>query len=99
MEKQRGNAEGLTPNIVLVNGAETGEIGHLGNRESGEVLSSGNIMHFNPKVEFPTFDGLNPRQWVKKCAKYFNLCKIPDYQKVDLALMYLLGKAEVWFSS
>jgi len=56
-------------------------------------------MHFNPKVEFPTFDGSNPRNWVKKCAKYFNLCRISDDQKVDLALMYLQGKAETWFSS
>ena len=43
--------------------------------------------------------GALQRQWVKKCAKYFNLCKIPDDQKVDLALMHLLGKAKVWFSS
>ena len=54
-------------------------------------------MHFNPKVEFPLFDGTNPRNWVEKCAKYFNLYKIPDDQKVNLALMYLQGKAEISF--
>ena len=25
-----------------------------------------------PKLEFPRFDGSNPRLWVKKCCKYFN---------------------------
>lgn len=97
MEKRKGSTE--IPNFVLVNEVETGEIGHSGNRVSGEGQSKGNIMHFNPRVEFPAFDGSNPRQWVKKCAKYFNLCKIPDDQKVDLASMHLQGKAEVWFSS
>ena len=51
----------------------------------------------NPKVEFPMFDGTNPRGWIKKCTRYFTLCKIPDDQKVDLASLHLYGKAEVWF--
>jgi len=59
MEKRKGSTE--IPNFVLVNDAETGEIGHSGNRVSGEGQSKGNIMHFNPRVEFPAFDGSNPR--------------------------------------
>lgn len=96
LEKHKGNLEGSTPNFVLVN---KGESGQSGSSESGEVQSQGNIMHFNPKVEFPLFDGTNPRNWVRKYAKYFNLCKIPDDQKVNLASMYLHGKAEVPFGS
>ncbi|XP_074304368.1 uncharacterized protein LOC141639077 [Silene latifolia] len=57
-----------------------------------------NLM-FNPKLEFPSFDGNNSRVWMKKCLKYFNLCKIPDDQRVDLASMYMIGRAESWFNS
>ena len=31
--------------------------------------------------------------------KYFTLCKIPDDQKVDLASLYMIDKAEVWISN
>uniref|UniRef100_A0A803MRK9 Retrotransposon gag domain-containing protein n=1 Tax=Chenopodium quinoa TaxID=63459 RepID=A0A803MRK9_CHEQI len=54
---------------------------------------------YNPKLEFPKFDGSNARLWIKKCCKYFSLCKIPDDQKVDLASLYMLDKAENWVSS
>ena len=42
-------------------------------------------LSFMPKLEFPKFDGSNPRVWIKKASKYFELCKIPDEQRVDLA--------------
>uniref|UniRef100_A0A803MXW2 Uncharacterized protein n=1 Tax=Chenopodium quinoa TaxID=63459 RepID=A0A803MXW2_CHEQI len=54
---------------------------------------------YNPKLEFPKFDGSNPRIWIKKCCKYFDLCKIPENQKVDLASLNMSGKAENWISS
>ncbi|CAH9071517.1 unnamed protein product [Cuscuta epithymum] len=54
---------------------------------------------FLPKIEFPNFSGINPRQWIQKCAKYFELCSIDNNQKVDLASLYLSGRAESWFTS
>jgi len=54
---------------------------------------------FLPKLEFPSFDGTNPRNWIKKCSRYFALCKIPDSQRVDVASIHLTGKAETWFAS
>ncbi|XP_074298103.1 uncharacterized protein LOC141628919 [Silene latifolia] len=54
---------------------------------------------FNPKIEFPQFDGNNARLWVKKCNRYFELCKIPNNQKADLASLYVIGKAESWVQS
>ncbi|XP_056698524.1 uncharacterized protein [Spinacia oleracea] len=50
----------------------------------------------HPKLTFPKFDGTNPRIWVKKCCKYFSLCKIPEEQKVDLASLNMTDKAESW---
>lgn len=58
-----------------------------------------NTLKFVPKLEFPKFDGMNPRCWMKKCARYFELCKIPAEQKVDLASLYMVDKAESWISS
>ncbi|EEF47316.1 conserved hypothetical protein [Ricinus communis] len=52
-----------------------------------------------PKLKFPKFDGSNLRQWIKKCCKYFVFCKIPDKQKVDLASLNMVDKAENWVSS
>uniref|UniRef100_A0A803N6B6 Uncharacterized protein n=1 Tax=Chenopodium quinoa TaxID=63459 RepID=A0A803N6B6_CHEQI len=43
-----------------------------------------------PKLEFPKFDGMNGRMWIKKCNKYFKLCKICDEQKVDLASLNMI---------
>ncbi|CAO2822844.1 unnamed protein product [Amaranthus hypochondriacus] len=40
---------------------------------------------FMPKLEFPKFDGTNPNEWIRKASKYFELCKIGEDQKVDLA--------------
>ena len=54
---------------------------------------------FNPKIEFPKFDGTNSRTWIKKCCKYFSLCNIPGNQKVDLASLYMVDKAESWIAS
>ncbi|XP_048503129.1 uncharacterized protein LOC125498867 [Beta vulgaris subsp. vulgaris] len=63
------------------------------------VSNGGKSLGFVPKIEFPVFGGANPRIWIKKCMKYFSLCKILDNQKVDLASLYLVGKAESWFNS
>lgn len=54
---------------------------------------------YTPKLEFPTFDGNNARMWIRKCEKYFSLCKVSDEQKLDLACIYVNGKAESWVSS
>jgi len=58
-----------------------------------------NAFRFLPKLEFPSFDGTNPRHWIKKCSRYFALCKIPDDQRLDVASIHLVGKAETWFTS
>ncbi|KAL4289992.1 hypothetical protein GQ457_14G023380 [Hibiscus cannabinus] len=50
-----------------------------------------------PRIEFQTFDGTNPRGWIRKCQKYFAIFEVPENQKLELATMYLVGKAETWF--
>lgn len=52
------------------------------------------IPTINPKIEFPKFNGSNPRIWTKKCCRYFTLCRIPYEQKVNLAFLYMIERAE-----
>ena len=47
---------------------------------------------FMPKLEFPKFDGTNPNEWIRKTSKYFELCKISEEQKFDLASLYMVDK-------
>jgi len=72
------------------------------NMEVNEENSSSpnrSLFRFLPKLEFPIFDGTNPRYWIKKCSRYFALCKIPDDQRLDVASIHFVGKAETWFAS
>lgn len=61
--------------------------------------SSTRPLSFLPKLEFPKFDGPSPRVWIKKASKYFELCKIQDDQRVDLASLHMIDKAESWVLS
>lgn len=62
-------------------------------------MNGGNNMQFNPKIEFPTFDGNDPRGWIKKYTCYFTFCHIHDNQEVDLASLHLKRPSKVWFGS
>ncbi|XP_026459437.1 uncharacterized protein LOC113360105 [Papaver somniferum] len=52
-----------------------------------------------PKIEFPKFDGTNPRSWIRKCRNFFLLHNMSDPQMVNIASMYLEGKADIWFQN
>ncbi|PIN19069.1 hypothetical protein CDL12_08254 [Handroanthus impetiginosus] len=53
-----------------------------------------------PKVEFPYFDGVDAKGWIRKCNWYFQVISIfPVDQKVPLASVHFQGKAEVWFQN
>ena len=50
-----------------------------------------------PKIVFPSFDGNNPRNWIRKCKKYFNIHPMDDDQKLDMVSIHMEGKADTWF--
>lgn len=81
------------PNFILI-GDRGSKVGKKGEEYKNPTIS----MLFNPIIEFPQFDGMNPRGWVKKFSKYFHLCKTPSQQKVELASLYMVGKAETWYN-
>ncbi|GJY79478.1 retrotransposon gag domain, retroviral aspartyl protease [Tanacetum coccineum] len=44
-------------------------------------------------MEFPKFQGGDPRGWILKVEKYFRYYETPDESKVEIASMYLEGDA------
>ncbi|KAL4303244.1 hypothetical protein GQ457_10G021490 [Hibiscus cannabinus] len=65
----------------------------------GERTPHSGQPHFipRPKIELQSFDGDNPRGWIRKCEKFFSIFAIPEQNKVEIAAMYLVGRAETWF--
>lgn len=51
----------------------------------------------NFKIEFPRFNGNDPRSWIRKCNKFFNFNSMLDESKVFLAQIYLDDKVDQWF--
>lgn len=54
---------------------------------------------FNPiaKLEFPKFDGLDPKGWVIKAEQYFEFVNIDEGRKVKMAGLHFEGKASTWY--
>ena len=50
-----------------------------------------------PRLELPMYSAGNPREWLRKCHKYFLNYQIPACQRVDVVGMFLEGKADNWF--
>ncbi|XP_026383767.1 uncharacterized protein LOC113279283 [Papaver somniferum] len=45
--------------------------------------------HRVPKLDFPRFDGDNPRGWIQKSERYFHLKNIEEHLKVNIVAIYL----------
>ncbi|XP_074306372.1 uncharacterized protein LOC141641616 [Silene latifolia] len=75
---------------------------HLSKSGYSKNFDSGNIKPsygYASKLQFPAFNGLNARSWVKKCKRYFDLCRIPEEQRIDLMSLHMMDKAEIWVNS
>lgn len=84
-------------NVILELKDKLNDSSAEGSRSGGkEVNSFPKSLGYNPKLSFPKFDGTSCRTWIKKCSKYFKLCKISEDQKVDLAALNMVDKAEKW---
>jgi hypothetical protein len=52
-----------------------------------------------PNLEFPTFDGSNPRLWIKYCETFFDVCGTDPSVWVRCATMRLVGSAALWYQT
>lgn len=51
-------------------------------------------------MNFPRFDGTNPRAWIINCNNYFKIVKnVAEDQKVAMVSMYFEGSAALSFHS
>ncbi|XP_071904064.1 uncharacterized protein [Coffea arabica] len=70
---------------------------HLGRTEENFGENRQFLQLAIPRMEFPVFDGGNPREWIRKSQKYFHTFHIPDSQKMDMVEIFLEGKADIWY--
>ena len=50
-----------------------------------------------PRMDFPSFDGTNPREWVRRANKHFQIHGVEEELKSDIAQLYLKDRADIWF--
>jgi hypothetical protein len=48
-------------------------------------------------MQFPTFDGQNPKIWIDNCTNYFAVYKVEEELKVTAATMHLQENAAKWW--
>ncbi|KAG8364900.1 hypothetical protein BUALT_Bualt18G0046600 [Buddleja alternifolia] len=67
---------------------------------NGEGCSNTSSHTSFSRLEFPRFEGVDPRSWLRRCSRYFQLVStITEDQQVPLASIHLEDKAELWFQS
>ncbi|WVZ96162.1 hypothetical protein U9M48_041833 [Paspalum notatum var. saurae] len=52
-----------------------------------------------PKLQFPSFDGDNPKLWMFRCEDYFDLYQVEPQLWVRVATMHFTGAAARWLMS
>ena len=52
-----------------------------------------------PKVNFPVFDGDQPKVWLRDCLDYFDLYEVDPNSWVRVARMHLVAAAKRWYNS
>jgi hypothetical protein len=50
-----------------------------------------------PKLIFPEFNGTDVDGWIRKPEKYYELVGVPNEHRVQIAVLYLEGRAEYWW--
>ena len=55
--------------------------------------------HTLPKMQFPTFDGDNPKIWIDNCENYFTIYTILERLWVTAASMHLQSNAAMWWQA
>ena len=50
-----------------------------------------------PKIEFPKFDGENPKLWQQQCETYFEVFRVQPCLRTRYAVLGFQGNAALWF--
>jgi hypothetical protein len=65
--------------------------------ENAEAERGDHMRNWMSKMNFPHFDGSDPRIWLDKCSTYFALYHILVAFRVPAASIHLIGAAAQWF--
>jgi hypothetical protein len=52
-----------------------------------------------PKIEFPRFDGDNPRLWYDRCVMYFEVYAVHPSLKTHFAALNFTGAVAIWLQT
>lgn len=52
-----------------------------------------------PKMEFPKFDGTNPRLWKENCERYFEVYSVVPFLRTRFAAMNFIDSAAIWLQT
>ena len=55
--------------------------------------------HTIPKMNFPDFDGSDPKVWLDNCRSYFELYQIPEGMWITAARIHLKDNAARWYQA
>jgi hypothetical protein len=50
-----------------------------------------------PKMQYPKFDGQNPKIWKDNCQSYFELYQLPEGMWITAAHIHFEGNAAKWY--
>ena len=65
-------------------------------RDRGGTFEHNHQRTFMPKMQFPSFEGINPGIWKDKCEDYFKLFNLPETMWPTIAAMHMEEKAAKW---
>jgi hypothetical protein len=75
-------------------------LGHLGNNQRVDPWGWSQGSGFGmPGMNFPVFDGSNPKLWKHRCETYFVFYFVPMERWIRLATMHFEGSALFWLQS
>ena len=72
---------------------------HLKSSEKGPRDRANRGVLQQPRIELCSFQGEDPRAWLRKCNKFFVVNQVSDSHKLYYVEMLLDGKADIWFQS
>ena len=70
---------------------------HPGNHFQAQMHFQHRAVAKGSKLSFPEFDGSDVDGWIRKAEKYFELVRVPNEDKVPIAVLYIKGKVEFWW--
>jgi hypothetical protein len=89
------------PPVPQFTGMESKSMECVGNRweQSHPGVGGGAVRGRLPQLNFPSFDGENPKLWIRRAQDYFDMYSVEPQMWVKVASMHLSGAAGRWFSS